>query len=456
MPYSKRKKSHEYFIYLANKYGRIARLVVGTEPLILINDAAEAKKVLVSPDFEKSTRLPRLMIGLADHGIAGLVGEEHRRHRKYLLPALGPNHLKIAAQASVDATHKVMSQWGLHATVDFLKCMNAITTDVIARVTLGQDVNAVAALQLDELPPHLRDLSLVTEIIAARTYIPEILWKPNGLAKQDAIEKTKSVRLFLQTIIDKRKKDWNDMDPNERIRFSTMSQDEKLRATANWTLVDRLLSANYCLGKTIFDDRDISDEVCSFFQGGTDTTALSLTTLVVFMARYPNVAQKVYDEIDMVLGKDGIVTYDSLSRFRYLECVIKETMRLENAASATQYRTPSKQSIVCGYKIYPGDAVVVNTIALHRNPLYWDHPDEFKPERWADGFVPTPGSYLPFGDGGANCIGQRLAMLETRLVAATMLQHYQFDIAPGQKVNIISSATVGYKSGLKIIVKRRN
>jgi len=68
---------------------------------------------------------------------------------------------------------------------------------------------------------------------------------------------------------------------------------------------------------------------------------------------------------------------------------------------------------------------------MHRDPRFFEEPDEFRPERWADGLAERLPrfAYLPFGGGQRVCIGSGFAQLEATLLLSTISQHFRLELA---------------------------
>uniref|UniRef100_A0A8D3CMP4 Cytochrome P450, family 4, subfamily V, member 2a n=1 Tax=Scophthalmus maximus TaxID=52904 RepID=A0A8D3CMP4_SCOMX len=126
------------------------------------------------------------------------------------------------------------------------------------------------------------------------------------------------------------------------------------------------------------------------------------------------------------------VTTEDLKRLRYLGCVIKEALRLFPSVPFFA-RTICEDCHIKGFKIPKGASAVIVTYALHRDPRYFPEPEEFRPER----FLPEnsagrpPYAYVPFSAGLRNCIGQRFAQMEEKVVLASVLR--KFDVEACQR-----------------------
>jgi cytochrome P450 len=94
----------------------------------------------------------------------------------------------------------------------------------------------------------------------------------------------------------------------------------------------------------------------------------------------------------------------------------------------------------------------VSTYALHRDRRFFDEPERFKPERFAAGWedrIPRY-AFLPFGGGPRVCIGNGFAMMEARLILATMVQRLRLSLEPGQEIVPMQLVTVRPKHGIRM------
>ncbi|KAJ1559991.1 hypothetical protein HK096_010441, partial [Nowakowskiella sp. JEL0078] len=143
-------------------------------------------------------------------------------------------------------------------------------------------------------------------------------------------------------------------------------------------------------------------------------------------------------------------------------------MRLH--AVATQLiRTATKGNILELYdgnsiEVKKGTTILIQFNSLHRNKIYWgEDVNAFSPERWlvkntdeSDMFIPIPGSYLPFGEGQHNCIGQKIALVEIKTVLIRLLQKYNLSLSAKQgPVVSIAKMTLGLKNGLLVDLQPR-
>ncbi|KAF1764836.1 hypothetical protein GCK72_004786 [Caenorhabditis remanei] len=174
---------------------------------------------------------------------------------------------------------------------------------------------------------------------------------------------------------------------------------------------------------------EIIGQLFVFLIAGYDTTALSLSYSTFLLATHPEIQKKLQEEVDRECP-DPEVSFDQLAKLKYMECVVKETLRFYPLASVVHNRKCMKTTTVCGMEIEEGTNVQVDTWTLHNDPKIWgDDVAEFKPERWESGDEQffQKGGYLPFGLGPRICIGMRLALMEEKMLLAHILRKYTFE-----------------------------
>ncbi|CAM2113252.1 unnamed protein product [Caretta caretta] len=145
--------------------------------------------------------------------------------------------------------------------------------------------------------------------------------------------------------------------------------------------LDMLLNATDDKGNRL-SYMDIREEVDTFMFEGHDTTAAAMSWAIYLLGCHPEAQKKVHRELDEVFGNsDRPVTMDDLKKLRYLECVIKEALRLFPSVPSFA-RTTSEDCHIRGFKIPKGTEVIIVTYALHRDPEVFPDPEEFRPERF--------------------------------------------------------------------------
>ncbi|XP_065297835.1 cytochrome P450 3A6-like isoform X1 [Dermacentor albipictus] len=180
----------------------------------------------------------------------------------------------------------------------------------------------------------------------------------------------------------------------------------------------------------------LSSNCMAIFIGGYDTTRMTLTFWFYLMGRYPEVQEKMRQEVLDAFETEGDhLSLRTVTTLPYSNQVISETLRLYPPVIIFTSRC-ADEDYRCGkYVIKKGTSVLVPTYQLHHDPQYWKEPEKFDPERFSPENKSSINStaYQPFGLGPRICIGQRLALVELVSAAAQTLRHYRIVLGKSQK-----------------------
>lgn len=158
------------------------------------------------------------------------------------------------------------------------------------------------------------------------------------------------------------------------------------------------------------DDWLLVSQVFLFFAAGFETSSSATSFTLHQLAYHPEEQKKVQDEVDRVLAKyDNKLCYDAIREMTYLECAFKEAMRIFPSLGFLQRKCSRKCTFPeLDLTIDKDVAVIIPVQALHKDPQYFDEPEQFRPERFlSDNSSPTfKFLYLPFGIGPRSCIGK--------------------------------------------------
>ncbi len=195
-------------------------------------------------------------------------------------------------------------------------------------------------------------------------------------------------------------------------------------------LLGSLLAARDPTTGESLDDSLLRDQILMTFFAGFETTSTALTWLWILLAQHPEVEAKLHAELDEVL-RERPPTAEDLPRLRYLQQVLDETLRLYPSAFMLARQAVGELELG-GYRLQPNAVVFLSPYAIHRDPQLWPEPERFDPGRF-DADAPARGrfAHVPFGAGPRLCIGKQLALLESKLIVATIAQRYRPRTLPG-------------------------
>ena len=139
------------------------------------------------------------------------------------------------------------------------------------------------------------------------------------------------------------------------------------------------------------------------------------------MALHPEVQQKIVDEITAIENETSD-TIEQLQKMTYTTAVINESMRLYPPAWITD-RENVEDDTLLDYNIRKGTLIGISFYELHRNPKYWENPNDFIPERFLGEQKKQSMQYFyPFGAGPRMCIGMGFALYEMSLALAYLIK----------------------------------
>ncbi|EFN69257.1 Cytochrome P450 4C1 [Camponotus floridanus] len=216
------------------------------------------------------------------------------------------------------------------------------------------------------------------------------------------------------------------------------------------TLLDRFLDANE-KDNVSFPDEDLRAHVTSLLFAGHDTTAISISWALFCIGNDLKCQEKIREELKEVF-KDSQrpPSVKELSQLKYLERVIKESRRLYPSIPII-LRKISEDIKMDNYIVPKGTSVAVRILLVHRNPEIWSNPLKFDPDR----FLPEnleqvhPYAYIPFSAGPRNCIGQKFAILEEKIILVAILRKWRVkSIETHEEMTVDMSVVLKPKQGL--------
>ncbi|XP_032682946.1 cytochrome P450 9e2-like [Odontomachus brunneus] len=189
---------------------------------------------------------------------------------------------------------------------------------------------------------------------------------------------------------------------------------------------------------------DMTSQAFSFFFGGFDSTSTLMCFAAHEIAVNQDIQKKLQNEIDQVLEHtNGESPYDVVNNMEYLDAVVSETLRMYPVAVAfdrvckRDFELPPTLPGVKPYTVKKGHGIWIPIYGFHHDPKYFEEPDKFNPERFLGEqkkYILNTGVYLPFGAGPRMCIGNRFALLETKVLLFHLLA--RCDLLPCKKTRI--------------------
>ncbi|KAH7844972.1 hypothetical protein Vadar_033807 [Vaccinium darrowii] len=183
-------------------------------------------------------------------------------------------------------------------------------------------------------------------------------------------------------------------------------------------------------------DNNIKAVILDIFSVGSETSSTVVEWAMSELLKNPQQMKRAQDEVRNVFKKKGNVVETGLHELKYLNAVVKETLRLHPSAPLLVPRESSEKCMVNGYEIPAKTRVIVNAWAIGRDPRYWTEAERFDPERFIDSEIDYKGKdfeYIPFGSGRRICPGMSFALPNMELPLAQLLYHFDWKLPNGMK-----------------------
>ncbi|XP_069680192.1 cytochrome P450 4C1-like isoform X1 [Periplaneta americana] len=427
---------------------------MGPVPSVSIKDAKDVEVVLGNSSSQTLSKpfMYTFLHPWLGSGLLTATGSKWHTHRKILTPSF---HFKILesfipviveqSKILVKKLEKEVGSEGFcvqpyisRCSLDII-CESAMGTAVHAQEGTSEYVNAVydvtMAISKRVMQPLLYPDFIFNLTPLGRTH-NKCLKIIHDFAKK-VIQERKLLRQKSRNLVEA--KEENDVGEKKRLAF-----------------LDMMLDASD--GGSNLTDEEIREEVDTFMFEGHDTTATSVCWTLFILGHHMDVQEKLYEEFESIFeGSDRPPTMKDLNDMKYLERVIKESLRLYPSVPAIGRQLESDIEIG-GFVIPAGMAIDINIHAIHMNPNNFPNPSKFDP----DNFLPErvmkrhPFAYIAFSAGSRNCIGQKFAMLELKGMLSYVLRNYKvISLDRREDVRMLNTLVLKSNTGIRISIIRR-
>jgi cytochrome P450 len=385
---------------------------------LLINEPDAIHHILVDnpTNYRRSPASIRILRPITGYGLLLSEGEDWRRQRRIIGPALAPRSLPVLGRHIVACTQEALAVLDAQAgqPLDLLAAMQTLALDIAGRSMFSLEMRhyvAVMRRMLNEygvtyarprlwdmvLPPTiptLRDvgrrrfrhrwMSLMTEIMQAR------LAEPATDTPRDLFDLLHAAR-----------------DPETGKGFSS----EQLR-----------------------------DQIATLILAGHETTAVALFWSLFLLANAPDEQRRVADEANGVtIAPDRAM--DAVAGLVRTRAVLNEALRLYPPAF-TLVREAIKADRAGAIDIPRHSVLMIAPWVLHRHQRLWRDPNAFDPDRFMpDQPPPSRFAYMPFGAGPRVCVGAQFALTEATLALALLVQRFEITLPDTEPVRPVAVVT---------------
>ncbi|CAH0018868.1 unnamed protein product [Clonostachys rhizophaga] len=428
--------SHEDDSALHERYGPIVRLGPN---LVSINSADELNTIYgVSALFYKS-RFYSLAEGYDEEGLIPdpFVTTDklmHSRLRRGAANAYSLNSM-VQLEAYVDPVterlaNKIRKEYATgKKTVNLGKLVQQYAMDAICALTYGKDLNHIekgdylgffkTSLIINSYMSIFGQIPWIHRFLLGNSFIAPFILGPES--------NEKIIQLAKEEIA------------ADGLRGE--GKDESLDQPS--TFLQRLLSNQRTNPKSI-NEREIMAHCFNNIAAGSDTTAISIRSILFNTLKHPRVHQLLKNEIREAFPASGLgsklISFRQVSKLPYLGAVIMEGIRLHPSVGLMLGRVvPEPGETICGYFLKPGVEVGINPWLLQRNSEVFPKSDDFYPDRWLpentskERLILMNKCWIPFGHGAHTCSGRWISWMMIHKVIATLILLFDMDLVEGGK-----------------------
>lgn len=206
-----------------------------------------------------------------------------------------------------------------------------------------------------------------------------------------------------------------------------------------------------------FSNEDLYAEIMTFAITGSDTTGFTVCFVMLMLAMHPKIQETVLEEVIDVIGSNGSIKPELLPKLKYLERVIKETLRLFPIGIVVLRETEGDVDLKDGIVIPDGCTIAIPILLIHRSPDYWPNPLQFNPDRFLSTEKIIPYTYLPFSGGPRMCLGPHYGMMSMKTIIATLIRSFTVTTKYKcvEEVEITASSLIRLKNGFQLTFQPR-
>ncbi|CAK9254887.1 unnamed protein product [Sphagnum jensenii] len=451
------KNLHKTFASLAQQYGPIVYLRLGSVHTVVVSSPVMAKEFLKTHDQEfqyrpKPTLAAEILMG--NKGMVTTGGPLSRHLRRICLTELfATKQLQSFESMRTKEINNTINDIHMESeegkVVDLKSRLSSLGINILTHMMFRKRYFGVDESKHNEIHcfkevttkvPHWLGILIISD------YIPSLRWlvRLQGIeASLHALRHKKSQ--FIQKLIAEHKNLTIEVDQVKD------SGNENVAKTPK-DFVDILLSAPQEDGTGNLSDETIETLILEMLAGGAETSSLTIEWAMAELIRNPMIMKRAQMELETVVGMNRIIEESDLHKLTYLQAVIKETLRLHPPGPLL---VPHSSTIkVCGiakdYDIPPHTRVMVNVWAMGRDPSIWERPFEFYPERFlqqgqehhhiATEIIDMDENnfkLFPFGSGRRACPGRPLGILVAQIVLARLLHSFHWVLPNHQEPNTL-------------------
>lgn len=371
--------------------GELVRLDLGWFRPYLVTHPDHVQRLLRdnAPNYVRTGMFWNPLSRLFGRGILsdGLPWETSRRN---LQPLFTAKRIEALTDRMAEVASEAVERLDTAESLDVSVEMSRIVNRTIIRVFFGDRISAAEA---ERIIPMLYTIATSMVPRMALPFVPNVVPMPGDRAFRRGVRTVDEVLL-----------------PVIRQARERPEGDDVIATLCRSSGVDG----------AALTEREVRDDAVTMFITATETTSLALTWLWPTLQAHPEVAARLYAEIDRVVGS-GPVRGAHVAELRYTRAVLDELLRRYPVGWIFP-RTAAAPDVIDGIPVAAGSTLLISPYLTHHLAEFWPRPDVFDPDR------PPPThryAYFPFGGGPHQCLGRYVFLQEAQIIVASILSRFR-------------------------------
>ncbi|KAI0058332.1 cytochrome P450 [Artomyces pyxidatus] len=449
----------------------------GTQKVITTDLKALSHVLSHGNEFQKSNPVRFILGSLVGRGLLFVEGAKHRQHRRIVNPAFGPIQVRKFTELFVDKSIELRDIWlskisqstrkDGRVKLDVFNWLNKVTLDIIGLAGFNYDFGALYASddEPNELSEAVREMFAFNNealLFLLQLVIPAFRIIPTAQSRKNTRCLQVVRRVGLQMIAEKKAAV---LAESSNIGKSLSIVERK--DVQGHDLLSLLIKSNMAAdipetGR--MNDEEILAQVPTFLVAGHETTSTGVAWTMFALAGHPDIQAKLRAEV-CAFPTDR-PSMDELNAMTYLDCVVREALRLHSPVGNTE-RVATQDTVIPvstpfidrngvprhEIRLAKGDVIFIPIREINRSEELWgEDANEFKPERWID--IPEAtrsipgvwGNMLTFLAGPHACIGYRFSIIETKALLFIIVRSFEFELGVSPEDIIRRTRIVGRPS----------
>jgi cytochrome P450 len=384
--------------------------------------------------------------------------------RKMLTPTFHfrilDDFLDVFNEQTKTLTQILKKEFGDGKVFDVFPYVTRCALDIISETAFGRTINA----QQQRDTEYVKAIYRISELILHRQvrpwFHPDFIWYNFAPLGREEKRCLKILHGFTEDVIAEKKAELKRRNESQVKSKVKVNPDEDLYMSGKKRLafLDLLLEEQETHQ---LSDTDIREETDTFMFEGHDTTAANANWTIFLLASYPEYQAKVHEELDGIFGDDleRPITSQDMTQMKYLECCIKESLRIYPSVPFIGRSIETDLQLDDAMTMPAGSTAFIMPYQLHRDPEVFPEPEIFLPDRFFPEHIKGrhPFAYVPFSAGPRNCIGQKFAMMEEKVMMAQFFRHFRAEAAERREdLVLLAELIMRPQNGLHIKIFPRN